>query len=371
MACLCALSLVLALRIGPAGTGHADCGAAAGETQEIVLLDGTRALGRVEEVREDVVTFRTTAGAAIQVTRSQIEAVTLVAGRLVDGTFWPADPNTTRLLFGPTARALKRGQTYFAVYEVTLPFVQVGLTDRLSIGAGTLPYFGAGTAHPFWVTPKVQVFSGAKTAVALGAIHFANFGDESLGVGYGVLTHGSADSAVTAGFGYGYASGKDSGGAPVVMVGGEHRIARRLKVVTENYAFRGGGFLSGGVRLLGEPYDGRLCDGRAARHREVRRLSTGQFRLDLLTTGAAARRPPCGAGRTLFVSRRYRPAGASGGSASGLEDDDAGAIEAVTRAARAPSSSSRTERARSTVANGFCRKRVPLPPGGWLTVSSA
>jgi len=102
------------------------------------------------------------------------------------------------------------------------------------------------------VTPKVQVFSSAETSVAIGALHFANFGDQSLGVGYGVVTHGSADSAVTAGFGYGYVTGEDRGGAPMIMVGGEHRVARRVKLVTENYAFRGGGFLSGGVRLLGE-----------------------------------------------------------------------------------------------------------------------
>ncbi|MEO7274117.1 MAG: hypothetical protein ABIX28_07940 [Vicinamibacterales bacterium] len=252
MSCLYALSLVLVLASAPQQPLTRIVVPAPGETQEIVLLDGTRALGRVEEVREDLVTFRTTAGAAIQVTRSQIETVTLVAGRLVDGTFWPADPNPTRLLFGPTARALKRGQSYLAVYEVSLPFVQVGLTDRISVGAGTLPYFGAGTAHPFWVTPKVQVFAGQKTSVAVGALHFANFGGHHLGIGYGVVTHGSADSAVTAGLGYGYVSGKDRGGAPIVMVGGEHRAARRIKLVTENYAFRGGGLLSGGVRLLGE-----------------------------------------------------------------------------------------------------------------------
>jgi hypothetical protein len=252
MPCRYALSLVVVLASAPQEPVTRIVVPAAGETQEIALLDGTRALGRVEEVRDDEVTFRTTAGAVIQVTRSQIETVAVVPGRLVDGAFWPADPNTTRLLFGPTARALKRGQSYLAVYEVTLPFVQVGLTDRISIGAGTLPFFGGGTTHPFWVTPKVQVFSGSKTAVAVGAIHFAHFGDQSLGIGYGVVTHGSADSAVTAGFGYGYVSGEDSGGAPMVMVGGEHRVARRLKLVTENYAFRGGGFLSGGVRLLGE-----------------------------------------------------------------------------------------------------------------------
>jgi len=253
MPCLYALSLVLALASAPQEPVMRIVVPAPGETQEIVLLDGTRALGRVEEVRVDVVAFRTIGGAVMEVARSQVDSVTLVDGRVVNGTFWPADPNRTRLLFGPTARALKRGESYLALYEVSLPFVQVGLTDRISVGGGTLPYFGPDTAHPFWLTPKVQVLSGSKTSVAVGVLHLANVGDRNLSVGYAVLTHGSADSAVTAGFGYGHVSGEDSGGAPMIMVGGEHRAARRIKVVTENYAFRGGGLLSGGVRLLSEP----------------------------------------------------------------------------------------------------------------------
>ena len=98
----------------------------------------------------------------------------------------------------------------------------------------------------------MQLFAGTKTAVAVGALHFANIGDDNLGIGYGVLTHGTADSAVTVGLGYGYVAGEDGGGAPMIMVGGEHRVARRIKLITENYAFRSGGLLSAGVRLLGE-----------------------------------------------------------------------------------------------------------------------
>ena len=254
MSSLGAFSLVLALASTPQGTGAGPVIVvpAAGETQEIVLVDGARALGRVEGFSENGVTFRTTVGAVLEVGRSQVATLRVVAGRVVNGTFWPADPNTTRLLFGPTARALKRGESYLAVYEISLPFVQVGLTDRISVGAGTLPYFGEGTTHPFWITPKVQLFAGTKTAVAVGALHFANIDDRSLGIGYGVVTHGTGDSAVTVGLGYGYVAGEDRGDAPMIMVGGERRVGRRVKLITENYAFRSGGLVSAGVRLLGE-----------------------------------------------------------------------------------------------------------------------
>lgn len=36
------------------------------------------------------------------------------------------------------------------------------------------------------------------------------------------------------------------------MVGGEHRLTRRLKFVTENYFFEEGGLVSGGIRFMGD-----------------------------------------------------------------------------------------------------------------------
>jgi hypothetical protein len=40
--------------------------------------------------------------------------------------------------------------------------------------------------------------------------------------------------------------------AGVRLRGGEHRVSRRVKLVTENYVFSGGGSGSVGVRFLGE-----------------------------------------------------------------------------------------------------------------------
>ena len=224
-----------------------------GETQELVLRDGTRAFGRVEGVEGGRVTFRTTSGAAIELDVAQILTIRPVEGRVVSGGFWPADPNPTRLFFAPTGRSLPRGAGYFGVYEIVLPFVQVGLTDRISIGAGTPLIFGGGSEHPFWITPKVQVLAAKSTQAAVGVLHFMNVGDGSLGIAYGVVTQGSADSALSIGVGYAYErSYGDNNGAVLVMIGGEHRVTRGLKLLTENYFFRGGGLAAGGVRWLGE-----------------------------------------------------------------------------------------------------------------------
>ena len=127
--------------------------------------------------------------------------------------------------------------------------MQVGVTDRFSVGGGTPLFFGGGSERPFWFTPKLQVLAKEKAQAAVGVIHIAGLG-HSGGIAYGVTTLGPAEQAVTVGLGYAY-SGSER--APIAMIGGEYRGGRRIKLVTENWFWRGGpGFVSGGIRFLGE-----------------------------------------------------------------------------------------------------------------------
>jgi hypothetical protein len=227
--------------------------AAPGEYQLLKLKDGTSATGRIESIDGLRFTFRTSTGALIEVEIANVASLKTVPGTMVAGEFWPADSNATRLFFAPTGRSLKKGESYFGVYEVLLPFVQYGVTDRLSIGGGTPIVFMGGSDQPFWVTPKFQVAKGRATDVSVGVLHFFNMGDASAGIAYASLTQGSADAAFTVGGGYAYASEDDDRrGQPVVMLGGEKRLSKRVKFVTENYWFSDIGLISGGFRFLGE-----------------------------------------------------------------------------------------------------------------------
>ena len=90
------------------------------------------------------------------------------------GEFRPTDSNATRLLFSPTGRSLRKGEGYVGVYEFLLPFVQVGITDRFSMGAGTpLVFFGDESSPPVWLTPKYQFYKDSKNSAAIGVMHFA------------------------------------------------------------------------------------------------------------------------------------------------------------------------------------------------------
>jgi hypothetical protein len=222
-------------------------------THELRLRDGSRAYGRIVSDADDQVVFRTASGVAITATRDQIVSLKKVDGVLKSGEFMPADPNNTRLFFGPTGRALPKGQTYLGVYEFFMPFVQVGVTDRFSIGGGTPLFFSFeedGFDRPYWVTPKLQVFNGRRTQVAVGV--FQGFGGgASAGIAYGVATTGGAVGSFTAGAGMAY--NEDGDRAAVVMIGADRQLRRNMKLVTENYVWgSGSGLISGGVRFFGE-----------------------------------------------------------------------------------------------------------------------
>lgn len=227
---------------------------AVGVTQELQLNDGTRLIGRVESISDSRFTFRTLAGLELTLDIASVQSLRVFTGRIVNGELWEADPNTTRLFFAPTGRSLKRGEAYFGVYEVFMPFVQVGVTDRISIGGGTPLIFGD-IERPFWLTPKVQIVNSARTSASIGVIHFFNVNEDGgAGIAYGSVTHGGDDAAITIGAGYGYERSyeEDGNGAPLLMIGGEKRTSRRLKIITENYVFRHGGLASVGLRFFGE-----------------------------------------------------------------------------------------------------------------------
>jgi hypothetical protein len=219
---------------------------------EIVLKDGSRILGTIVTEDEEQVVLKNQAGTVVIAKRADIDSINQVTGDLADGRFLPSDPNATRLFFGPTGRSLARGQTYLGVYEFLMPFVQVGITDRLSIGGGTPLVFGFDDSdRPFWLTPKLQLLNRAGTQVAVGAFHVFNASGEGGGVAYAVGTHGGGSASFTIGGGVGYGTGDSRTG--VLMAGGERQVRHNLKLMSENYIWKDGhGIASAGVRFFGD-----------------------------------------------------------------------------------------------------------------------
>jgi hypothetical protein len=218
---------------------------------ELVLKDGSRLFGTIERETPDEVVLRTQAGAVVTARRSEIASLRLVKGRIERGEFVSEDLHRTRLFFAPTGRSLRRGEVSFGVFQFLAPFVQVGVTDRFSMGGGTPLLFGFDESdRPFWLTPKFQVLDSTNAQASVGLLHLFNIDGDSAGIASGVSTFGNTDNAGTLGAGLAY-SGDDRGW--VVMGGAEGRISRHVKVMTENYVWKtGDGIVSGGVRFLGE-----------------------------------------------------------------------------------------------------------------------
>lgn len=222
------------------------------EMHELLLKDGSRLFGRIERENDKEVVFRTQSGASITAARAEIVSLRLVKGRVERGEFVRADMHRSRLFFAPTGRSLEKGQVSVGVFEFIAPFVQVGVTDNFSIGGGTPLIFGIEDFdRPFWITPKYRVLNTEKVQAAVGVLHvFDTSQGDSAGIAYGVGTFGSSDNAITVGGGVAY-SGDSRGG--IAMIGGERRIHRNMKLITENYIWKDGdGIISGGIRFMGE-----------------------------------------------------------------------------------------------------------------------
>lgn len=256
------LSLVAVAMASAMFPGKAAAQQAAADTiYQVRLTDGTTVVGRMESRTADRIVIVTLAGVRVELLATQAKEVTPIAGRVVDGVYWPQDPNPSRLFFAPTARSVGQGSGYAGVFQVLLPFVAYGVTDRVTL-AGGVPIL-IGVFDVFYLAPKIEVVRAPSTSVSLGVLSFfapqTTRSLESAGIAYAVGTFGSRDHAVSTAVGYGYA-GDEVAGQPAFMLGGETRVSRRMKLITENYFVAGdaGGFMSGGLRLLGERMTGDI-----------------------------------------------------------------------------------------------------------------
>lgn len=253
-----ALALAFSLPRAAAAQGTDTVAVLADTVYEVRLSDGSVLYGRVTDQTAEELALETQAGATVRLRRSQVVSIRPLRGRVVEGQVWPEDPHATRLFFGPTARAIPQGEGYLGVYELFFPFVSYGVTDRFTISAGT-PVFPEVIGEIFYFAPKYEVLRTPTASAAVGvlALFATRELNGSAGLLYGVGTFGTPDRALTVGATVPFIASdeeSDVGDQPAFMVGGEARISRRMKFLTENYFVPGesGALISGGVRFFGE-----------------------------------------------------------------------------------------------------------------------
>lgn len=214
---------------------------------ELRLISGQRTLGWISEARGDTILFRSLDGGEWRLDH-RTDVLRRARGTVVRGEFWREDQNQSRLFFAPTGRTLHQGQAYAGIFAV-LPMVGGGVTDNFTMAGGFNPFGGELANMAFWVAPKLRVNSAEDREVSVGAffLQFPEniFDDEyywepdrepyRLGLAYGVGTFGDRDRALHAGAGVARQFGNDPRTRALGMVGGEYRVGRRWKVITENW----------------------------------------------------------------------------------------------------------------------------------------
>ena len=234
-----------------------------GNMQVLKMNDGTTLTGRITEVRAEAVVFESSVG-SVTVEIGKIASVEEVSqDRFKGGQYWFPNPNRTRLYIGSTARMLEQGAGYFMDVFVFFPSLSYGLTNNVTITGGGSIFPGVDAEDQiFFGTLKVGLAAGENFDVAASGlvIRVPDWDDDDdldepvvVGSVAGMATYGTDDASVTAGLGFGYAD-DDFADKPVVTLGGEYRISRRMSLVSENWIIPEveDPLVSYGVRFFGE-----------------------------------------------------------------------------------------------------------------------
>jgi hypothetical protein len=229
----------------------------------VKLRDGSTVVGRITALSADSIRVRLNQG-EVSLARTGITEVRQVPAALMrNGQYWFENPHSTRLLFSSTAFPLEKGTGYYANTWLFIHTFAVGLTDRFTLGGGATTIPGiAFNDNLFMLLPKYTLVSRPRAQFALGAlVGLLPFGDDfdddvaSAGLLYGVGTVGTRESNISLGAGWGY-NNDEITDRPLIMLGGQGRIARRVSLISENWFFPNGddteGAISYGLRFLGE-----------------------------------------------------------------------------------------------------------------------
>ena len=222
------------------------------EMVRLELTDGSTIVGDIIEEDENTIIIRTLSNLEIKVPKENIIEREIFKGQIEEGEFWNSDPNKTRMFFAPTGKSLKSGEGYFAVYEIFLPFIAVGVTDWFTLAGGMSLLPGA-EKQAFYLAPKITPIQITKFDASLGILYIAIPDEQGAGIGYAVATYGTEKTSLTFGLGFGF-SGDDFTDRPIVLIGGEIRVSKSIKLLSENWFVLSAdiNFLSLGLRFFGE-----------------------------------------------------------------------------------------------------------------------
>lgn len=210
-----------------------------GQEVVVVLKDGQKLKGKLVSQDATGVTIESS-GARMQFPSASVQAVAVPGSEAAEGA-WPRNPNRTRYLYSPSGFMLRQGEGYLSQTELLLTTVGFGVTDWLTLQAGTiLPWLiYEPSTLPFTVALKAGGSASEYVHLAGGFQVFAAPGlaTGAAGLLFGTVTLGteSLNLGVSAGPPFAIGSGTSELGRVVVSVSGNWRVARSIALVSENW----------------------------------------------------------------------------------------------------------------------------------------
>ena len=213
---------------------------APGQEVVVVLKDGQRLRGRLVSQDERGVTIESS-GSRLQLPAASVRSLAFPGSEAAEGPR-PRDPNRTRYLYSPSGFMLRQGEGYLSQTELLITSVGVGLTDWLTLQAGTvLPWVAF---EPSTMPLIVAVKVGGSPS---GVVHLAG-GFQTLlipgvpevpavGLLFATVTLGSEDLhlGISAGPPFALRHGTSTLGKALVSVSGNWRVGRSVALVSENW----------------------------------------------------------------------------------------------------------------------------------------
>jgi len=196
----------------------------------IELTDGSELIGYITDEDNTSIKFKTQSGTELVIRKSQIKAIESERSDYYAG----ADPNQTRLFFAPTGKTLKSGTGYFSVCELLIPMVAFGVTDFITLAGGITILPGA-SEQAFYLNGKVRTVEAKNFDLSAGILYANTTGSDNVGLTelYAVGTYGTDDIALT--FGGGLSLSEDNETYPILILGGEAKLSKSLKLISENW----------------------------------------------------------------------------------------------------------------------------------------
>ncbi|MFY0688193.1 MAG: hypothetical protein JXQ90_13560 [Cyclobacteriaceae bacterium] len=143
----------------------------------------------------------------------------------------------TRYFFAPSAFNLEEGELYYNAFYFFLHDIQYGLTDNLSMGIGTTI-----AGIPIYLTPKVSIPLGKKSAIAVGDLFMVGTYGTGLfaNLVYTTYSYGGLNGNTSISLGYLSANDNEltsETSSAVYNWSGMIRMGQYFSLVAENYVF--------------------------------------------------------------------------------------------------------------------------------------